>query len=176
MVSGLSLTTLTSRDTLGFPTISEVISSPLMPARARHSASAVVATQTPRAHAFTWRLAISAHLCVLACGRRPMEWLRACSLILRMLASNRSRSSNRHGVDRSAFDTPSVIPLSRIIVATSASEYPFDFPSKSTGPAPVSTVFKNFLLRDPIKRPVSKLDRLRKLQKKEPPMNTDERR
>src|SRR5581483_10622475 len=76
----------------------EVSSTPRTPAAAMASASGTVATQTPRAPAATCRRAISGHLCVLACGRKPQPVFLHCSAMTRRLPSKASRSSSSAGV------------------------------------------------------------------------------
>src|SRR6185369_6697784 len=53
---------------------------------------------TPQAPAAIWRPAIAAHLCALACGRRPLPACFACAAMRARFASNASRSTSNAGV------------------------------------------------------------------------------
>jgi hypothetical protein len=77
-----------------------------MPSVISASASPSFAVQIPVAPAASCIFAMSALLCVLACGRVAMPNRFAAACMVAMFRSSRSRSTQRAGVSRSHFDVP----------------------------------------------------------------------
>ncbi len=88
-----------------------------MPAAMSASASLTFDVQMPRAPAASCFLAMSALLCVLACGRAPSPFAASRACIVVMFDSSASRSTQRAGVSRSHFETPIVSSIARISAA-----------------------------------------------------------
>ena len=77
-----------------------------MPSANSASASVSFAVQMPTAPAASCSFAMSADLCVFACGRAPTFVPARLARIAAMFCSSLSRSSTSAGVSRSHFDTP----------------------------------------------------------------------
>src|SRR5438552_4101283 len=120
------LASAASRATLGAPTTSLLTSTSLMPPSTSASASATFWQHTPTAPCASCRLAISGHLCVLACGRTRTLRAFTESASVRRLRSKASSSTTSAGVSTSSSACPMAAGAGLVlfIYTVSALEWP----------------------------------------------------